>query len=78
MEILFGNNARTGKHFDRRIVSAYPPLLRKLIVFQGLGVLLAARTASWHLPAAVNTLSKAVSVRSFASSGSESRFEYAQ
>ena len=36
------------------------------------------RIASWHLLAAVNTLSKAGSARSFASSGSESRLEYAQ
>jgi hypothetical protein len=37
-----------------------------------------ARTASWQAPAAVSTLSKAASARSFASSGSESRLLCAQ
>src|ERR1019366_8308821 len=40
------------------------------VVFHWPCVLADARTASWQAPAAVNTLSKAVSVRSSASRGS--------
>jgi len=60
----------------RRPASESPGRFRAC--FHWVGVLPPARTASWQAPAAVNTLSKAGSWRSLASSGSESRFWCAQ